>query len=83
MVITLFLSKSGSEFKAEFKDLCANMSLKRCPSNARNPQSNAILERVYQVLADGLITFNAKGTPIALEELNPFEEYVEAVSYAI
>jgi hypothetical protein len=28
---------NGSEFKAEFTDLCVNMGLKRKPSNAWNP----------------------------------------------
>ena len=35
---------NGSEFKAEFEDLCSNMGLEKCPSNAWNPQSNAILK---------------------------------------
>ena len=52
----------------EFYDLCANMGLKRCPRNAWDPQSNAILERIHQVLADGLVTFDLEGTPIDLEE---------------
>ena len=38
---------NGTEFKAEFKELCANMGLKQRPSKAWNPQSNAILERIH------------------------------------
>ena len=38
---------NGSEFKMEFQDLCANMGLKQCPSNACNSQSNVILERIH------------------------------------
>ena len=74
---------NGSEFKLEFKDLCANMGLKRCPSNAWNPQSNAILERIHQVLADGLVTFDLEGTPIDEDNEDQFDEYLTAVSYAI
>ena len=40
----------GSEFKAEFLELCANMGIKIIPSGAWNPQSNLVLERLYQVL---------------------------------
>ena len=74
---------NGSEFKAEFKDLCINMGLKMKPSNAWNPQSNAILERVHQVLADGLLTFDLEGTLIDEDNDDPFEEYLSAVSYAL
>ena len=50
------------------------MGLKKCPSDAWNPQSNAILERIHQVLADRLVTYNLEGTPIDVEELDPFDE---------
>jgi hypothetical protein len=59
------------------------MGLKTRPSNAWNPQSNAILERIHQVLADGLLTFDLEGTPIDEDEDDPFEEYLSAVSYAL
>ena len=45
---------NGSEFKLEFQDLCNDMVSKQCPRNAWNPQSNAILERILQVLVDDL-----------------------------
>ena len=59
------------------------MGLKRCPSNAWNQQSNAILEWIHRVLADGLVKFDIKGTPFDLEEEDPFDEYLIAVLYAI
>ena len=59
------------------------MGLKRCPSNAWNPQSNAILERVHQVLADSLVTYDLEGIPTNVNEEDPFAEYLTAVSYAI
>ena len=55
---------NGSEFKMKFQDLCNNLGLKQCPSNAWNLQSNAILERIHQVLADGLVKFNLEGTHV-------------------
>ena len=74
---------NGSKCKVEFSDLCGNLGVMKCPSNAWNPQSNAIVERIHKVLANGLITYNLKDTPIDLEELDPFNQYVSAVSYAI
>jgi hypothetical protein len=53
------------------------------PSNAWNPQSNAILENIHQVLADGLLTFDLKGTPINEGKDDPFEECLSAVSSAL
>ena len=41
------------------------------------------MERIHQVLADGLVTFDLEGTPIDVNEEGPFEEYLSVVSYAI
>ena len=41
---------NGSEFKLHFEDLCESYGLKREPTSIRNPQANAILERVHQVV---------------------------------
>jgi len=41
---------NGSEFKIHFEDLCDSYGLKRKPTSIGNPQANAILERVHQVL---------------------------------
>ena len=48
----------GSEFRAEFWEWCANISIKTKPREAWNPQSNSVLERVHQVLGDCLKCFN-------------------------
>ena len=76
------LFDNGSEFKIEFRDLCNNMGLKQCPSNAWNPQSNAILERIHQVLGDGLVTFDLENKPIDVNKNDPFDG-LTAASYAI
>lgn len=73
----------GGEFKAEFQDLCDNMGLKKKPSGACNPQSNAILERVHQVLGDCLRSFDLENKEIDPEDLDPFEEFLTAAAYAI
>ena len=71
----------GSEFKAEFRELCDNMGLRKKPSGAWNPQSNSILERVHQVLGDSLRTFNLEERD--LHPQDPFEEFLTATAYAI
>jgi len=74
---------NGSEFKGVFNDLCSNMGLKPHRSNTWNPQSNSILERIHQVLADGLRAFDLDGAEISPEDDDPFDEYISSVSYAI
>lgn len=71
----------GGEFKAEFQELCKNMGMKRKPSSAWNPQSNAILERVHQVLGDCLRSFNLEERE--LHPHDPFEEFLTKAAYAI
>ena len=41
---------NGSEFKLHFETLCESYGLKRKPTSVRNPQANAILERVHQTI---------------------------------
>ena len=74
---------NGGEFQGQFSDLCTNMSLTRKPSSSWNPQSNAILERIHQVLAEGLRAFDLDNKEIAEDNDDPFEEYLSAVAYAI
>jgi len=47
---------NGSEFKLNFKYLCDSYGIKRKPTTIRNPQANAILEHVHQVLGQMLRT---------------------------
>ncbi len=47
---------NGSEFKLNFKHLCDSYGIKRKPTTIMNPQANAILEHVHQVLGQMLRT---------------------------
>jgi hypothetical protein len=38
------------EFKLHFKTLCDSYGIKRKPTTIKNPQANAICERIHQVL---------------------------------
>ena len=49
---------NGSEFKLHFEALCDSYSIVRKPTTVRNPQANAILERIHAVLADMMRTSN-------------------------
>jgi hypothetical protein len=45
---------NGSEFKAQFKQMCDNYGMKEKPSSSYNLQSNGIAEQVHQVLGNAL-----------------------------
>ncbi|MCP4744856.1 MAG: transposase family protein, partial [Desulfobacteraceae bacterium] len=47
---------NGSEFKLHFQDLCKSYGLEQKPTTVRNPQANAILERIHAVIGDMLRT---------------------------
>ena len=74
---------NGGKFAGCFTDLCRNMGMKKNPSNCWNPQSNAILERIHQVLGDGLRAFDLDNVDINKDDDDPFNKYITAVVYAI
>jgi hypothetical protein len=47
---------NGSEFKKDFAELLRSYSIKRKPTTVKNPQANAILERVHGVMGDMMRT---------------------------
>jgi hypothetical protein len=47
---------NGSEFKLDFEYLCVTYGIKRKPTTIKNPQANAIFERLHQFLAQMLCT---------------------------
>ena len=47
---------NGSEFKLHFEALCDSYGIKRKPTSVKNPQANAILECVHQVIMTMLRT---------------------------
>ena len=72
---------NGSEFKWLFAELCANMGITPKISTDYNPQSNAIIERVHQVLGNALRTFELEKRE--LDDKEPFEPFLTATAYAI
>jgi hypothetical protein len=47
---------NGSEFKLHFQSLCDSFGLKCKPTSVKNPQANAILERIHQTIANMMHT---------------------------
>ena len=47
---------NGSEFKLHFEDLCKSFNIKQRPTTVKNPQANAIIERVHGVIGDMMRT---------------------------
>ncbi len=45
---------NGSEFELHLKDLCKQYQIQRKPTTSKNPQANAIIERVHAVFNDML-----------------------------
>jgi hypothetical protein len=50
------INNNGSEFKLNFEYLCKTYGVKGKPTTRKNPQANAILKRLHQVLAQMLRT---------------------------
>ena len=73
----------GSEFIGqEFKDMIKNdYGIKRKPITVRNPQANAIVERVHQVLGNMVRTFELEDH--YLDAKDPWKGIISAVSFAI
>jgi hypothetical protein len=64
---------NGSEFKLNFEHLCVTYSIKHKPTMIKSLQSNAILERLHQVLAQMLRTSElAMAKTITPDEVDVF-----------
>ena len=72
---------NGSKFKWLFSELCDNFGITKKPTTEYNPQSNAVLERVHQVLGNSFRTFELEKKE--LEKENPWEPFMTATAYAI
>jgi hypothetical protein len=67
---------NGSEFKLHFRNLCKTYGIKHKPTSIKNPQANAILERIHAVFTNMLHTaeldtaelFNASDIDILLAD---------------
>ena len=72
----------GPEFKAEFKKLIEEeYQLRARPSSVRNPQSNAIIERVHGTIGNMMRTIDMPHVSNADDD--PFAGVVSAICWAV
>jgi len=73
----------GSEFIGnDFKQMLVNdYGIKRKPITVRNPQANAIVERIHQVIANMVRTFELETT--YLDGDSPWKGFLSATAFAI
>ena len=72
---------NGSEFKKDFKDLLETYSIKRKPTTIKNPQANAILERVHGVVGDMMRTSGLNNQETVTADL--IDEFLTNAAWAI
>ena len=73
----------GSEFTGKaFKDMLTNeYGIKRKPITVRNPQANAVLERIHAVIANMVRTFDLEDN--YLDEVDPWKGILSATAFAV
>jgi len=72
---------NGSEFKASFATLCKQYGITRKPTTSKNPQANAVLERIHGVFSDMMRTSGINNTEQIDAQL--IDEFVTAAAFAI
>ena len=70
----------GTEFMAEFAEMIENdYGIKRKGTSVRNPQANAIIERVHQTIGNMIRTFSKE----SLDEKDPWSGILAATMLAV
>ena len=73
----------GTEFMAEFAKMVKDeYGIKRKPITKRNPQANAIIERIHQTIGNIIRTFQAHEDPY-LDETDPWGGILAATMFAV
>ena len=75
------LYDNGSEFKRNFQPSLEDFGIKPTCTSVKNPQSNAILERIHQVMGNMLKTKNLQEREF--DVVDPWGEILASVAYAI
>ena len=72
----------GKEFMADFKSMIEkDYGIKVRPITTRNPQANAILERVHQTIGNIIRTFKVQD--MVLDDDNPWDGILAATMFAL
>ena len=70
----------GTEFMAEFAKMCReDYGLKRKPITTRNPQANAIIERIHQTIGNIIRTFDVQH----IDDKDPWAGILAATMFAV
>ena len=70
----------GTKFMAEFAKMCQNeYDVKRKPITTRNPQSNAIIERIHQTIGNIIRTFDVSN----IVNNDPWSGILAATMFAV
>ena len=72
---------NGSEFKLHFEELCDSFNIKRRPTTIKNPQANAIIERIHGVLGDMMRTSHLDMSPTIDDTM--IEDFLVDAAWAI
>ncbi len=77
---TQLITDRGTEFMGEFKRMIReDYGVKKKPITARNPQANAIIERVHKTIGDMIRTMQLQD----MEEEDPIDGILAAVAFGI
>ncbi|KAF4127727.1 Integrase core domain [Phytophthora infestans] len=66
----------GSEFKKEFLELLDSYGIEHAPKTVRNPQANAVIERVHRVIGDKMRTKT-------LKTADEWEQFLNNTTFAL
>ena len=75
----------GSEFIGfEFQELLDSLGILKSPTTIKNPQANAIIERVHGTMHNMTRTFNLRSITVDTESPDdPFDGILSSISYAL
>ena len=76
---SIVISDRGGEFMKEFSSSLEEYGITKRTITTRNPQANAILERVHQTIGNIIRTFSFED----LEEEDPWSGIISAVAFSI
>jgi hypothetical protein len=72
---------NGLEFKLHFETLCDSYGIKRKPTTIKNPQANAICERIHQVL--GTMVHTSEIDMTKSDEPADIDTFIDNAAWAI
>lgn len=72
---------NGSEFKKNFRPLLKDLAIQPVCTSVKNPQSNAILERIHQVTGNMLKTMDLVN--IEFDVIDPWTSILTSIAYAV